>query len=184
MPTIREYDDATMRMRHAAGAVRAFEAGRFESASRSGLACGHRPRILLATDDAEVRTQVATALCNDGATVDIASSGYHLIELMADAILDGSAESRPDLVIADATLAGCTGTSVLAGLRQLQWPTPAILMVPRGDERQLTAALALGAVGVFFQPVHVPRLLHCARRALSQAVGERPGLPAGDMYLL
>ena len=85
------------------------------------------PRVFLAVVDPSKRLRLTGALERIGCDVVATHSGYHLLERIADALLDDGA-SRADALVFDAILPGCTGLSLLEGLRDLQWDVPIILL--------------------------------------------------------
>ena len=93
------------------------------------------PIILLGIAAEETRVRLAAMLHNQGYTVTAARDGYHLIESISDAILDYPDSVQPDLIIVDAVLSGCTGLSLLTGLRDLHWGIPMILLTTADDDQ-------------------------------------------------
>lgn len=131
-----------------------------ESASSAPAAVVRRPTVFVATSDPEVRSLLASILGAEGATVIAFADGFHLVEQLAEPILNpaSSPGSRPDLIIADAILPGCTGLSLVAGIRDLRWGTPVVLIT--GDHRDLKRARAFdgGVTSFFLRPFEVEEL--------------------------
>ena len=131
------------------------------------------PMILLGIADTRLRETVAVGLKELACEIVALGDGYHVVECMADAILDGPRQSRPCLIIVDSILPGCTGLSVLAGLREMGWDTPVILLMPHEDEDVRRQAWGHGATGVFMNPFEVQELCVYADLVRDASVGTR-----------
>jgi len=104
----------------------------------------HASRILLAEDDAEMRSLVAGALRLDGHEVVEVADGGGLLRQIANAMTsDGPAIY--DLVLSDIRMPVCNGMQVLECLRQTRWGTPVILMTAFGDHRTRVEVESMGA---------------------------------------
>ena len=128
---------------------------------RPGRACSarlHGRTALVGIANHDTREGVAALLRADGCGVVAESDGFHLVEQIAAAIEDVPKSERPDVIIADAILPGCTGLSLLAGLGDLKWQVPVILIVAAGDFHSRRKAWECGASGTFgqhFDPQHL-----------------------------
>lgn len=87
-----------------------------------------RARVLIADDDAEMRTVVADTLEADGYRVRAASSGRAFLDAIASIHEGQNAMDGVDLVVLDNRMPGMTGLEALRRLRQTDCTTPAILM--------------------------------------------------------
>lgn len=114
--------------------------------------------VLVGIEDPRVREDVAKALEHQGYSVVAVGDGYRVIEYIASAVLDGPPELRPNLIIVDSILKGCTGLSLVSGLRDLGWETPVIVLTPMDDEQTRRQAWEVGATGVFMTPFDVREL--------------------------
>ena len=123
---------------------------------------GHlsRGRILLAEDDDEMRTLLASRLRSDGFDVLEARDGGELSTL-----IDAAYEARSlapgtivDLVISDARMPYLSGLDALEGLRRNDAETPFILITAFGDTHTHSEAYRLGANAVFDKPFEVDDL--------------------------
>lgn len=131
--------------------------------------------ILVGIANTAERVTLVNMLHREGHAVVPASDGFHLVEFMADAILNSTDDVRPDLIIADAILPGCTGMSLLSGLRALHWETPIILLAPYDDPRLRREASMRGATAFFAQPCSVEKLLGITRELFGRSdCGEEP----------
>ena len=135
---------------------------------------GRKPRALIAMSHPQRRQHLAQLLREDGWTAVVVENGYELIGRMADALLDDRAR-RPDLIIADATMAGCSGTSLLEGIRQLHWVTPFFLITDFARPGAAAEALAVGPTQVFEKPIDVHVVCAAARATLRAAAQTAPG---------
>lgn len=121
-----------------------------------------RRRVLLAEDDDEMRSMLATLLRRAGFEVLEAGDGYELtskLDAIAGSELTGSSERRLDLIISDINMPGATGMEVLARLRRAHRVTPMILMTAFGDTRTHEEADRLGAEVVLDKPFALSDLL-------------------------
>jgi DNA-binding NtrC family response regulator len=128
---------------------------------------GHRSRVLLADDDAAMRTLLVCALRRAAFEVVEACSGSELLELLASGL-----ERIPpfgfDLIISDVRMPGYDGLNVLAALRQLSIETPVILITAFGTAANHAAAAKLGAA-LLDKPFDVDDLMTLARSAASRS---------------
>lgn len=121
------------------------------------------------------RAAVSRVIAEQGYDVVCAADGCHLIQQLSSAIL-GDDDARPGLIVTNPILVGCTGLSVLAGLRDLGWDTPVIFVSAEGDEVGRSWALAHGATGVFSEPVDPGELATFVNIVLSPEIGARFGV--------
>jgi len=124
-------------------------------------------RVLLAEDDTELRTLLATCLRQDGYCVVEAKDGDELLQEIGDGLL-AAYSVRPDLIVSDIRMPGRSGIDVLAGLRDAAWETPVVLVTAFGDEETHARAKALGATAILDKPFDVDDLrtvvlLHLSR---------------------
>jgi CheY-like chemotaxis protein len=108
------------------------------------------------------REHIDQMLRRNGCAVKTTPDGFHLIQRLADAILSNRDIARPDLIIADAVLPGCTGASLLAGLRDLGWETPVILLTMDGGPRSWPQHIR----GLLAMPIDMNELEQVIRLAL------------------
>lgn len=114
-------------------------------------------RILLAEDDADMRSVVADALRGDGhEVVELADGGRLLVDI-ATRLKDGSGGESLDLIVSDIRMPICSGLQILAALRDAHWRTPVILMTAFGDEATRRHAESLAAV-LFDKPFDIDDL--------------------------
>lgn len=123
------------------------------------------PRILLAEDDADMRTLVREALEDEGYDVVEAADGNELLDRLAD---DWLASDGFDLLLSDVRLPGCSGLRALEALRQRDWHTPALFMTAFGDDRTHAEAYRLGAT-VLDKPFGLEDLFQMVRTLVPPA---------------
>jgi len=99
------------------------------------------------------RSETCSRLRDAGCRVVTARDGADLLRKLGAAILDEDPARRPALIIADLALAGCSGLSILEGLRALLWDTPFFLIVDDNGADMARRAFALGATRVFGEPI-------------------------------
>src|SRR5918911_1487773 len=120
--------------------------------SSTRLCSSEQRRLLLAEDDEALRSLIAETLRKDGFQVIEVKHGLELLEALEPAMFEGQAESRPDLIISDYHMPGCTGMSILAGVHSTGLDVPFIVITAFGDEATHKKARMLGAVAVLNKP--------------------------------
>jgi CheY-like chemotaxis protein len=130
-------------------------------------------RILLAEDDARLRSIYRRALEQVGYEVEEAVDGIDLLDRIGAAFLLGA---PPALLIVDHRMPGASGLDVLDGLRAARWSLPVVLVTAFADEPLRAAARRLGALAVVEKPFDVDDL--CAL-ALTVVRPEPPRARAG-----
>jgi CheY-like chemotaxis protein len=114
--------------------------------------------VLVAEDDADIRTLISVALRKDGYDVIEARSGAELLEHIGSSMLFGESFPPPDVIVSDVRMPGFTGLEVLAGLRDANWHTPILLITAYGNDDTYEEASRLGASGVFDKPFDIDDL--------------------------
>jgi CheY-like chemotaxis protein len=139
------------------------------------VAPGHLPRplvparLLLAEDDAELRSLLASSLREDGFEVVEVSDGNSLVDRLADAMAaDGSLDGF-DLVVSDIRMPGFSALEVMTGMRRMLFRTPVVLITAFGDPKVHERAKRLGAALVLDKPFDVDEL----RAAVTKLVKQR-----------
>ena len=143
-----------------------------DTAVMTATVAGRAARILIAEDDPEMRSMLASALRSDGYEVIEAPSGSALLEEISMLLFQGEAIPA-DIIVSDERMPGLLGSEVLAGLREARWPTPFILITGFGDEETHREAIRLGASAVFDKPFDLDDLRHTIAEVL-----QRPAQPA------
>jgi DNA-binding response OmpR family regulator len=127
------------------------------------------PRLLLAEDDAELRSFLAERFRLAGFDVVEAEDGTSVVECLADSLLNTHRGANFDLVISDIRMPGFTAFDVLRSARGALQATPVILITGFGDRRTHERAHLLGAAAIFDKPLDVDDLIGAACRLLSQS---------------
>lgn len=104
-----------------------------------------RKRIVLAEDDDEMRTMLASALRRDGHEVLEAASGSELLESLGSCILHLQSDGLIDLIVSDIHMPAPNGLELLAALRRAQFDAPFLLITAFGDDQTHATAQKLGA---------------------------------------
>lgn len=133
------------------------------------------PSVLVAEDDDELRESIALALRGDGYEVILARSGAELLDLVGASMLVASSSPPPDAIISDVRMPGFTGLEILAGLRDLRWRIPIILITGYGDEATVAEARRHGVSAFFTKPFELDDL----RTALLNLVPDEAWLRGG-----
>jgi two-component system cell cycle response regulator len=120
----------------------------------------HRPLILVAEDDNDIRVLVGTLLRAEGYDVLEASNG-------ADALHAVHAR-HPDLCLVDVEMPGVGGLEFLSALRAdpAQTAPPVLLVTARAASRQIAHGLDLGAQDYLAKPFDPGEMLARVRRSL------------------
>lgn len=138
--------------------------------------------ILVADDDADVRSAISSLLSMEGYEAIEMADGATALELLADAA-DGK-RPRPDALLLDFCMPGMSGIGLLRVLQRFGSVPPTILMTALRDPSVEVFALKAGAVRVMRKPVQANDLLSAIRLALHEG-GEplREGQPASTARL-
>ncbi|MFQ6550170.1 response regulator transcription factor [Aestuariibius sp. 2305UL40-4] len=120
-------------------------------------------RILVAEDDAALRSQIKSALSEEGRAVDTAADGE-------EAMFLGSTEPY-DLVILDIGLPERDGISVLKHWRKNDVKTPVIILTARDGWSDRVDGLDAGADDYLTKPFHMPELSARIRAMLRRQAG-------------
>jgi len=121
--------------------------------------------VLLAEDDADMRSLLSAALARQGYEVMEAKDGTELLELVANGYLP-QRPGGPDLIISDVRMPGWTGLDILAGLRKQDWAMPVILITAFGDAETHREADRLGAVTMLDKPFDIEDLIKVATKVV------------------
>jgi len=125
------------------------------------------PRILLAEDDVEMRSILASVLRRDGYDVVEVSDGVHLLHRLLYAKLLFGDGSGFDLVVSDVRMPELTGLGVLASLQGDDAAPPVILITAFGDYQTHVEAERLGALSCFDKPFDIEDFRVAVRGALA-----------------
>lgn len=126
-------------------------------------------RILLADDDAELRSLLREFLEGEGFAVLEAADGA--------AALQQARKERPDVMVLDIMMPAMSGTEVLKQLRR-ESELPVIMLTARGDDLDRILGLELGADDYLPKPCN-PRELVARIRAILRRSG--PGAATGPL---
>jgi CheY-like chemotaxis protein len=107
---------------------------------------------VLAEDDCDTRTMLASALRSDGLEVLEVADGSALKKLLGSTFRGTGGGGVPDLIVTDVRMPGLTGLEVLEELRRRDWATPVILITAFDDRATQEEARRLGAAAVFRKP--------------------------------
>jgi DNA-binding response OmpR family regulator len=130
------------------------------------------PHILLAEDDSEMRTTLASVLRASGYEVVECAHGLDLLKLFAASQLQVHASSY-SLLISDIRMPGLSGLEVLEGFRGKRGFPPVILITAFGDEETHIRARESGAVAVLDKPFEVEDLLAIVHEVVGQSAQPR-----------
>lgn len=131
---------------------------------------GHRALVLLAEDDDELRSLLATVLRKDGHEVAEARTGVELLRALEAGAGGGC---LPDVVVSDVQMPGLTGLEVASALRLAASRVPIVLITAFGDDDAHGRARELGAI-MLDKPFDLGALRATVRAVLSggeQATG-------------
>lgn len=117
--------------------------------SMSASLPGHRPRVIVAEDDPEMRRLLTATIAADGYDVTNADTGPAL--LMAIGRF-GQENALPALIVSDIRMPGRSGLQVLQWLRDAGWQVPVILITAFGGDEVMEQATHLGAACVLSKP--------------------------------
>jgi DNA-binding response OmpR family regulator len=105
-----------------------------------------RPVAYVATEqDPPLHARLVDALERSGWAAISQPTGFHLIQAIAG-VIDGRSWLRPGLLVIDARLRGCSGTTIAAGLRELGIEIPTVLIADPGETLPVAADAMLRIV--------------------------------------
>jgi CheY-like chemotaxis protein len=110
-----------------------------------------RPRILLAEDDCELRSALASLLEHDGYQVHAVASGAALLDYLGTALL-GDGPQPADVIVTDVRMPGFNGLSIAEGLRANGWQQPIVVITAFDDATIRARVDGLGAARLFGKP--------------------------------
>ena len=90
------------------------------------------PVAYVCMKDSAARARIIAALERTYA-ISLHPTGCHLIEAIADVIEGRAAWRQPSLIVVEAVLPGCAGTTIAEGLRDLGIAIPTFVMRDAGD---------------------------------------------------
>ena len=118
-----------------------------------------RPGILLAEDDPELRSLIASQLRSAGYEVHEARNGGELIDFVANTLLFAARLAKPALIITDVRMPGLTGLEVIHGIQRARYGAPVIVITAFGSAETHERARELGALEVFDKPFDIDELV-------------------------
>src|SRR5215212_3540201 len=131
---------------------------------------GHRPRVLIVEDNANLALGLRNNLEIEGYDVDVARDG-------AAGLAAARAEPAPDLVILDLMLPEMDGYRVLRTLRDEGREMPVLILTARGEETEKVRGLGLGADDYVTKPFGLMELLARVKAHLRRSRDEGRGRP-------
>jgi len=117
-------------------------------------------RILIVDDEPQIRRVLRTTLTSQGYTVAEAKNG--------DEALEQIREERPDLILLDVNMPGCSGLEICQEIRRTS-DIPIIMLTVRNTERDKVQALDAGADDYVVKPFGSQELMARIRAALRRA---------------
>lgn len=126
------------------------------------------PKILLAEDQAQMRSMVAELLRGRGYDVVELRDGPSLTRELYASTADDDNPTEPALLISDVRMPNGSGLEALRAIRRTHQTLPVIVMTAFGDPQLHREAHALGATHVFDKPFDLSDLLAEVERVLSR----------------
>lgn len=118
-------------------------------------------RILLVESDPDIRELVAHQA--------LQSLGYQVeVAMDVNTAISQSAQSAPDLVIADLNLPGLSGKDLLVAFNSQGLQVPMIVIAGKGEEHKVIQAFRLGAVDYLLWPMREAEVVAAVERVLRQ----------------
>src|SRR5205814_5846790 len=114
--------------------------------------------ILVADDDASIRSLLKQLLADEGFAVQEASTGIEVVEKVK--------ESGPDLVIMDVRMPELDGIEALARLKSTNPKTAVLIMTAFGSSNAAIRAMELGAFDYITKPFELDKISHSVKRVL------------------
>jgi DNA-binding response OmpR family regulator len=129
-------------------------------------------RVLLVEDEPGLARAVTDNLRGEGYDAELVTRG--------DEAVDAALRDKPDLLILDVMLPGCSGFDVVRELRDRGERVPVLLLTARGDVTDRVRGLELGADDYLPKPFAMAELLARVRALLRRA----DSAPAGHHLVL
>jgi two-component system response regulator AtoC len=114
--------------------------------------------ILVADDDASIRSLLKQLLADEGFAVHEASTGIEVVDKVK--------ESSPDLVIMDVRMPELDGIEALARLKSTNPKTAVLIMTAFGSSNAAIRAMELGAFDYITKPFELDKISHSVKRVL------------------
>jgi two-component system response regulator AtoC len=114
--------------------------------------------ILVADDDASIRSLLKQLLADEGFAVLEASTGIEVVDRVK--------ESSPDLVIMDVRMPELDGIEALARLKSTNPKTAVLIMTAFGSSNAAIRAMELGAFDYITKPFELDKISHSVKRVL------------------
>jgi two-component system, response regulator, stage 0 sporulation protein F len=124
------------------------------------------PVILVAEDDVDLRTTIATVLSADGYRVVGVRDGVEALQYLEFSFKHPDSVRPPDLVISDERMPRCSGMRVLEHLDRDGYEVPRILITGFGAKATHEEAKRLGASFTFDKPFELDDLRTAVRNLL------------------
>ena len=121
-----------------------------------------RPRVLVVDDEASIRDLLTKTLALAEYDVETAGDGSAALGLLR--------ESNYDLLIADLSMPGMDGLTLIRQVRHLRSDLPIIIITGFSSESSAIEAVNLDVTSYLLKPFGVPDVLAAARKALGAAV--------------
>ena len=114
--------------------------------------------ILVADDDASIRSLLKQLLADEGFAVHEASTGIEVVDKVK--------ESSPDLVIMDVRMPELDGIEALARLKSTNPKTAVLIMTAFGSSNAAIRAMELGAFDYITKPFELDKISHTVKRVI------------------
>jgi two-component system response regulator AtoC len=113
--------------------------------------------ILVADDDASIRSLLKQLLTDEGYSITEAATGTEVVAQVG--------ESSPDLVIMDVRMPELDGIEALPKVRQASPKTAVLIMTAFGSSNAAIKAMELGAFDYITKPFELDKISHTVKRA-------------------
>ena len=123
--------------------------------------------VLVAEDDAEMRSSLARILGSYFGRVLEADSGQAALEIFAD--------QKPHAVFLDISMPGPDGLEVAGHFKQAEPELPIIILTCHSDVSYMQAALRMRLLDYLIKPVNLPDLEKALERCLKALLQSEPG---------
>src|SRR6185295_5236345 len=113
--------------------------------------------ILVADDDASIRSLLRQLLTDEGYSITEAATGTEVVSQVS--------ESSPDLVIMDVRMPELDGIEALPKVKQASPKTSVLIMTAFGSSNAAIKAMELGAFDYITKPFELDKISHTVKRA-------------------
>ena len=133
----------------------------------------HKPLVLVAEDEDELRTLISLRLSSAGLHVRELEDGLELADYIALAQKSSQRLPMPHLILTDVRMPGATGLEVIRTIRSQELDFPIVVLTAYPDDQLVEDAERLGDTQVVSKPIDLDALADIVWHRLWAAAARR-----------